>query len=97
MNRSRLQRAPIRLDTGAALRLHDSVGKGVSLCGGKLWITQQGDPRDIFLDAGESFVFDRPGLALVQAVATSSLVLCEPEPGARSMRPQDISVSTGAP
>jgi hypothetical protein len=97
MNSSSLQRAPINLETGGALRLRDSIGKAISLCRGKVWITQQGDPRDIFLDVGQSFIFDRPGLALVQAVAASSLLLLEREPGARLKRPNDVGVSTGAP
>lgn len=36
-------------------------------CAGTIWITQEGDPRDIFLAAGERFTFDRPSLALISA------------------------------
>lgn len=36
-------------------------------CAGTIWITQEGDPRDIFLAAGERFTLDRPGLALISA------------------------------
>jgi hypothetical protein len=66
------------------------------LSGGKVWVTQQGDPRDIFLGAGDSFVFDRPGLALVQAVVGSTLQLFELEPNARPRRPSDVTVRSGA-
>jgi hypothetical protein len=96
MDRSDLRRGPIRLDTGLWLRFRDSVGSGVSLSGGKVWVTQQGDPRDIFLGAGDSFVFDRPGLALVQAVVGSTLQLFELEPNARPRRPSDVTVRSGA-
>ena len=37
-------------------------------CAGTVWITQQGDSRDIFLTAGQRFAFDRAGIALIGAV-----------------------------
>ena len=96
MDSSSLQRAPVSLGTGVALRLPDSAGRGVALLRGKVWITQQGDPRDIFIDGDESFIFDRPGLALVQAMVGSTLLLFEAEPRARPTRPQDVTVRSGA-
>jgi hypothetical protein len=96
MDGSGLRQPPIRLGTGVSLRLRDRVGSGVALFDGKVWITQQSDPRDIFLGAGESFVFDRPGLALVQAVVGSTLQLFELEPDARPKRPQDVTARSGA-
>jgi len=89
-------RASVNLDAGVAMTLRDSAGKGVAVLGGKVWITQQGDPRDIFIDRNESFIFDRPGLALVQAMADSTLLLFEVEPDAQPRRPQDITVRSGA-
>ena len=41
---------------------------------GALWITQSNDPRDIVIKGGESFVLDRPGLALVCAAAGPAVV-----------------------
>ena len=70
---------------------------GIALVEGSVWITQQNDPRDIALDAGESFIFDRPGLAIVQALLTSKLQLFEPEPAARSQKRPDVAVFAGAP
>lgn len=35
---------------------------------GTLWVTQEGDPRDYFLEAGQKFVATRPGLTVVQAM-----------------------------
>ena len=96
MDSSSLQRAPVKLDTGDALRLRDSVGRGVALLGGKVWITQQGDPRDTFIDGDESFIFDRPGLALVQAMVGSTVLVFQAEPRARPSRPQDVTVRSGA-
>lgn len=35
---------------------------------GRVWITQDGDPRDIVIDAGESHALDRDGPVYVQAL-----------------------------
>ncbi len=55
----------IDLAPGQALRLHDAVGRRVTVLQGHVWITQDRDPRDIVLSAGEDFVIERSGLALV--------------------------------
>lgn len=56
-----------RLAPGQSLRVCDAVGSTVMCCAGTVWITQEGDLRDIFLTAGQSFTFDRSGLALIRA------------------------------
>lgn len=56
-----------RLTPGESLRLRDAAGHTVMCCAGTIWITQENDVRDIFLSAGESFTFDRPGTALISA------------------------------
>ena len=55
----------IALAPGQALRLQDAVGRRVTVLQGSVWITQDRDPRDIVISAGEDFVIERPGLALV--------------------------------
>lgn len=50
---------------GQSFRMQDAVGRRVSVLQGHVWITQDRDPRDIVLGAGEDFVIERPGLALV--------------------------------
>jgi len=55
----------IDLAPGQALRLEDATGRRVTVLQGHVWITQDGDPRDVVLQAGEDFVIERPGLALV--------------------------------
>ena len=86
----------IDLSGGSLLRLHDSVGKAIGVMEGSVWVTQDGDPRDVFVEVGESFVFDRPGLAIAQALAASKVVLFDVEPAARPMRPRDVTVRSGA-
>ena len=56
-----------RLAPGQSLKLRDAAGRTVMCCAGTVWITQEGDARDIFLTAGQRFTFDRPGLALIRA------------------------------
>lgn len=54
-----------RLRVGRSLKLRDGAGCAIMCCAGTLWITQEGDARDIFLTAGDSFTFDRPGVAVI--------------------------------
>lgn len=56
-----------QLTPGESLKLRDAAGHTVMCCAGTIWITQENDARDIYLSAGESFTFDRPGTALISA------------------------------
>ena len=56
-----------RLTPGESLKLRDAAGHTVMCCAGTIWITQENDARDIYLSAGESFTFDRPGTVLISA------------------------------
>lgn len=55
----------IGLPAGEVLRLRVAEGRHIGVVRGVAWVTQDGDPRDIVLGAGESFRFDRKGLGLV--------------------------------
>jgi hypothetical protein len=55
------------LEAHEVLHIHDGEGLLVKCLGGVLWITQSDDTDDIVIHAGQSFVLDRPGLALVSA------------------------------
>jgi hypothetical protein len=68
---------PVRLNTGELLDIHDGKGLTVKSLEGAVWITQSNDPRDIVLNAGQSFVLDKPGLALVCAAAGAAMVAVE--------------------
>src|SRR5271155_2241940 len=74
---TRFSDRPLRLDTGELLDIHDGQGFKVECLEGALWITQSNDSRDIVLEAGESFVLDKPGLALVCASAAPATVAVE--------------------
>jgi hypothetical protein len=62
------------LQPGKALRLKNAAGRRLSVVRGAVWITQEADPRDHVLEAGEAFCFDRPGLAIVLALGGAAQI-----------------------
>ena len=65
------------LAKGSIRRVHRPIGRRVECVSGSLWVTQDGDLRDIVLKAGESFAFDHKGDALISALDDSSFLLLE--------------------
>ena len=63
-----IEERSVRLATGQTHRLRGAAGWAITCCAGTAWVTQEDDPRDIFLRAGESFTLDRAGLALIYAL-----------------------------
>jgi Protein of unknown function (DUF2917) len=75
-----LYRAAHELAKGRLRRIHDGQGLRVQCLGGCLWLTQDGDRRDIVLEAGDGFTIDRDGDTYLSALADSRfVVLCKPE------------------
>jgi hypothetical protein len=68
------------LGKGRIRRVHAQEGRRVELLSGALWITQDGDRRDIVLAPGEAFAFDRRGDALLSAFADSRYLLLDASP-----------------
>jgi hypothetical protein len=77
-----LLRAPIviSLEAGELLRIESDRGIDVRCESGKLWITREEDPRDLWLRQGESAQVDPRGLTLVEAVGITRLRLGHPTP-----------------
>ena len=73
----RLGRIPLHLEAREVLKIRDGEGLAVRSLGGTLWITQAGDTDDIVLKSDQSFVLDRPGLALVSAPVGPATVVVE--------------------
>jgi len=68
---------PRHLRTREVLNIRHGRGLAVRCLAGALWITQDGDTDDVVLEAGECFVLDRAGLALVSAPLAPATVLVE--------------------
>ena len=62
---------------GQIATLRDAQGTRIECVSGALWITQDGDIRDIFLGPGDEFTLDRNGTAVVQASRQSIVLVTE--------------------
>lgn len=83
--RIELDQEQICMTTKQLVKVRGGRGYSVVCASGCVWVTQDGDLRDVVLRAGEVFTLDREGLALVQAF----------EPGAICVRPPDVHRGTG--
>jgi hypothetical protein len=59
----------------AVFVVSDAAGVQITCRKGSLWVTLDDDPRDIVLDAGDSFMTTEHRRALIYAMASSSLGL----------------------
>jgi Protein of unknown function (DUF2917) len=75
-----LAQANIALEARHAMSLTDAVGAQVALLKGHVWLTTDGDVRDIFLAPGEVHSIQRGGLTLINAVEPSVLHVQAPRP-----------------
>ena len=63
------------LPRNVSLGLQRHTGDRIECVSRTVWVTQDGDLRDIVLKAGESFRLDRTGRALVSALADAGVIL----------------------
>jgi hypothetical protein len=71
-------RHALTLAQGNILRVDDGAGMLVAVSEGEVWITEEGNPRDIVLGPGESFSLKRPGVCLLYAIEPARLTLSAP-------------------
>lgn len=84
-------RLDLSLGQNSMLHLPDAAGVQIACRNGTVWITLEGDPRDIVLEAGERFASIEHRNALVMAMAPSSISVCSdaapaPSPYERTRR-----------
>ena len=66
------------LDRWQTVELVDAAGVTAALDNGCVWITMDGDRRDILLGAGDSWTVERNGRTLVHAEAPTTLRITDP-------------------
>jgi hypothetical protein len=79
----------------AMFSLPDPAGVEIGCHDGVLWITLDKDPRDIVLQAGESFTPDTHERALIYAIKPSILALAAPRATSRPLRLKSQSSRRG--
>jgi hypothetical protein len=72
-----LENGNFQLARHGHLTVMDGRGSSMQCLFGSVWVTQDGDPRDIVLAAGDSFTLDRDGLAIVYATSDSGVAFSE--------------------
>lgn len=72
-----ITQASIELHPREPLRLHVGAGHRMTGISGSIWLTIDGDPRDIILEPGDTHAFERPGHVMVQALGGDALLNAE--------------------
>jgi hypothetical protein len=67
----------IEIHPSQPLRLRVDAGRHITNVSGTSWVTIDGEPDDIILEAGDSHVFARPGRVLVQAMGGDAQLVTE--------------------
>jgi hypothetical protein len=62
------------LRRGSLMRIEALSGHRVACLRGMVWLTQERDPLDRILCAGEIFAIDRPGIVLINALGHDAIV-----------------------
>ena len=72
---SELTNARIELERAALLNLRAPKGSTIECDRGLVWITQEGEPDDHWLPAGDSLVLTRAGRVVIEAAQASRVTL----------------------
>jgi hypothetical protein len=81
-----LNQNELRLERNKVVKVRGGIGHTVVCHSGSVWVTQDGDARDVILRAGETFTFDRDGPALLQAFEPGAISIVHAEEQTRMAR-----------
>jgi hypothetical protein len=65
----------LQLSNGDLLELPDACGTTLHVAQGRVWLTQEGDRRDIVLRDGDTWTLELPGLAVAEAQGDAKVML----------------------
>ena len=82
----------LALKDGGTLRVDDAEGMRLYVWQGTVWLTQEGDQRDLLLQARDSFQLDRAGTALISPLGRNAVISL-----ARPQHERDVVVSFPIP
>ena len=79
--------------------LRGEPGQQLQVRSGEVWVTQDGDPRDLVLEAHQCFTLDRAGHVLISALRDASFAVASPKQAGRwHVAPAELRpVSTALP
>jgi hypothetical protein len=66
---------PLTIDKGATLVVERPLGTEVTCVSGSLWITHDGDVKDILIEAGDTYRSDRFSRMLVHGLGASTALV----------------------
>ena len=81
-----LKQKDLCLKRRQVVKVRDGLGHSIVCDSGSVWVTQEGDPRDIVLGAGEAFTLDRRGTALVLAFEPGAISITNTQARTRATR-----------
>ena len=90
----RLDHTALKLDGHTTISIVDGNGARIAVTEGSVWITQEHDPRDVLLTAGESFVLDRDGTTIVEALHDAEIALDAPSRCLQAIAPRSRNLTS---
>ena len=67
--------AALHLKPGGTIHMREPAGSMLQVLDGTVWVTEEGNPRDVVLRRGQCFRLAGRGLALVEAFGDASISL----------------------
>ncbi|HLL10423.1 MAG TPA: DUF2917 domain-containing protein [Rubrivivax sp.] len=68
-----LEPVHLRIAEGQSICIGDAAGRTLNCLAGSVWITHDGDPKDVIVDSGESYRVTRPERMIVFALRNSAM------------------------
>jgi hypothetical protein len=75
-----LVKGDLAMGRGSMLRIEDGRDLLLYVWEGAIWLTQEGDERDRYVEAGQWFRLDRHGLVLAHATRRATVSITAPVP-----------------